>query len=191
MRTPTRSLLITATAGALILAACGGDDDSSDDTTATTEAAATTDASSDDTTATTDDMADGDDVADGDDSGDDGSSSGDFTPGDIEFRAVNQLDRPVDLYVRTSGLVEAFLVQEGLQPGEVSDLYAPPAEGIFLVTEAGATDPTCVVDCTDFISEQSTVFVENGPIRTVVLYDDEAGISSAIELWEDPHRRGS
>ncbi|MEO1057523.1 MAG: hypothetical protein AAFY28_11470 [Actinomycetota bacterium] len=191
MRTPTRSLLITATAGALILAACGSDDDSSDDTTATTEAAATTDAPSDDTTATTDgdNMAD-DDMADGDDSGDGGdggSSSGDFTPGDIEFRAVNQLDRPVDLYLRTTGLVEASLVQSGLQPGEVSDLYAPPTDGVFLVTEEGATDPTCVVDCTDFIGEFSTAFEENGPIRTIVLYDDDfAGEARGLELWEDP-----
>ena len=186
MRTPRRTLLITAAAGVLVLAACLSDDDSGDDTTATTAAAATTDAASDDTTATTerDDVAD----ADGSDDGGDDSSSGDFTPGDIEFRTVNQLERPVDLYVRTTGLVEASLVQAGLQPGEGSELYAPPNEGVFLVTEEGATDPTCVVDCSDFIGEFGTAFQEdNGPTRTVVLHEVEfAGESRGLELWEDP-----
>ncbi|MFN3255888.1 MAG: hypothetical protein ACE37B_09330 [Ilumatobacter sp.] len=98
---------------------------------------------------------------------------------------MNLLDEPVDVYVRTSGFVEAFSIQEDLAPGEVSNVAAPPADGVFLVTLAGAGDPTCVVGCDHFISE-TTAFQTEGPFHTVVLYDDEFDSPRAFDLWELP-----
>jgi hypothetical protein len=168
---------IALVASMLMVAACGGggdDDSASDDTEATTtEAASSTDA-----TETTD-------AAAPDDTTGAGGSSGDFEPGDIEFRVVNTLDEPVDIYVRTTGLVEAFTIAEGVAPGTVTDLVAPPTDGVFLVTEAGAGDATCVGSCDHFITELSA-FPEQGPIHTVVLYTDDAGTASAFDLWEQP-----
>jgi len=168
-------------ASVLFVAACGG---GSDDTTADSEAQATTNApaadSSDDTT--TDD---GSSAPDSTGSADTAGSVGDFEPGDVEFRVVNTLDEPVDIYVRTTGLVEAFTVAEGVEPGAVTDLVAPPTDGKFLVTEAGAGDPTCVTSCDHFIAELSA-FEEQGLIHTVVLYTDETGEPASFDLWEQP-----
>ncbi len=107
---------------------------------------------------------------------------GDFTPGDVQFRAVNLLDEPVDLYVRTQGFVEAFLVEPGLAPGEVSDFHAPPADGTFLVIEAGAGDATCVATCPQIITNLS-ISPTDGPTHTVVLHNRD-GQRAAFDLWE-------
>ncbi len=112
-------------------------------------------------------------------------SSGTFEPGSVEFRAVNLLDVPVDIYVRTTGLVEAFLVDEGVAPGAVTELVAPPEGGRYVVTQAGAGDPTCVSGCDHFIAELSA-FPEDGPVFTVVLYEDEFSGPRGLDLWEQP-----
>lgn len=199
-------LAAAATVAVLGLTACGSDDDdTADDVTDTTapSTASTTDGT-DDATAETDDGAGssgvtvttestGDDAA-AEDAGDAGDAGGpdDYTPGDIEFRLVNVSDAPVDVYVRTTGLVEAFLVEAGVAPGEVTDFVAPPADGNYVVAEAGAGDPTCVGNCPQFLAELST-FPEEGPFRTVVLHDDEFDGPSAFVLWEQPdeNRAGS
>lgn len=196
--------LAAALVAALVVAGCGGDHAGSVDEDSTS-------ASVDDTIGIAgDDTADdgrgefddamaggGDEAVDADDafaaSGEEvPSAEPSFELGDIGFRVVNTLDEPVDLYVRTTGLVEAFVVEEALAPGAVSDFHRPPTEGTFLVTEAGAGDATCVSECDQFIAQLAT-FPEEGPVRTVVLYADDAGEPAAVELWEqpDPSREGS
>lgn len=112
-------------------------------------------------------------------------SSGTFEPGSTEFRAVNLLDVPVDIYVRTTGLVEAFAIEENVAPGAVTEFVAPPEGGRYIVTGAGAGDPTCVSGCDHFIGELSA-FEENGSVYTVVLYNDEFSGPRALDLWEQP-----
>jgi hypothetical protein len=111
-------------------------------------------------------------------------TGGDYVPGEIEYRVVNLLSAPVDVYVRTDGFVEAFLMQEGLAAGETSGFYAPPTDGRLVVTEAGAGDATCVVGCDHFIAELSA-FASDGAVHTVFLYE-EAGVAAAFDLWESP-----
>jgi hypothetical protein len=72
-----------------------------------------------------------------------------------------------------------------VQPGEVTDFVAPPIDGVFLVTEAGAGDATCVSGCDHFIAELSA-FDDEGPVHTVVIYDDGFGGASGFDLWEQP-----
>lgn len=168
-----RTAFALAAVGALLLAACGGGESKSETTAAPNTTGAATD------TTVNDSMAP--DTTEG--------SSGDYTPGDIEYRVVNLLAEPVDLYVRTQGLVEAFLVEEGLAAGAVSDFYAPPADGIFLVTEGGAGDAECVGSCPHFIAELSP-FVDDGPTHTVLLHD-ASGQRSAFDLWESPSEASS
>lgn len=110
---------------------------------------------------------------------------GGFEPGDAVFRAFNALDRPVDLYVRTTGLVKAFPIQSGLAPGAVSEFVAPPEGGSFVVTEAGAGNPTCVTGCDHFVTILSALS-DSGPTYTAVLHDDEFSGAGAIDLWEEP-----
>jgi hypothetical protein len=105
---------------------------------------------------------------------------------------LNLLDEPVDLYVRTTGLVEAFSVQPGLAAGELSDMHAPPADGVFVATTAGAGDAECVVDCDHFLVEL-TASAPEGDVRTIVLYAapegstfDEPGTPVNFDLWENP-----
>jgi hypothetical protein len=114
---------------------------------------------------------------------DDVAGAGDFTPGEIEYRVVNLLDEPVDVYVRTSGLVEAFLVDPAVAPGAVTDFHAPPVDGVFVVTEADAGDATCVVGCDHFIA-QLNAFPDDGTVHTVLLHDAD-GTRSTFDLWED------
>lgn len=111
-------------------------------------------------------------------------TAGEHVPGAIEYRVVNLLSEPVDVYVRTDGFVEAFLMQEGLAAGEISDFYAPPTDGRLVVTEAGAGDATCVVGCDHFIAELSA-FADYGPVHTVLLYEED-GVAAAFDLWESP-----
>lgn len=106
--------------------------------------------------------------------------------GAIQFRVVNLRHddsgaaAPVDIYVRTQGLVQAAQVQMGLGYGAATDYFAPPDPGTVVVTSAGAGDPTCVASCPHIVSESSTNFGE-GAARTIILYDD-----GALELWHDP-----
>jgi hypothetical protein len=106
--------------------------------------------------------------------------------GEIKFRVVNLwrddsgAPSPVDVYVRTQGLVQAAPVIAPLVYGAATDYFMPPDPGKVVVTTAGAGDPTCVASCPHFISESSTNFGE-GDARTVILYGD-----GALELWENP-----
>ena len=176
-RSSAARLSVLVAAVSLVAAACGGDDDSSDDadepapatSAASDEDVATTDAPTTETPAT---EAPAEEPAD------------DYEPGDIEYRVVNLLDTPADVYVRSNGLVEAWLVEEGLPPGAVSDLYAPPADGKVVITQPGAGDATCVVDCDHFIAEASA-FEGTGDVHTVVLHDAD-GEPGALDLWEEP-----
>ncbi|HUE45463.1 MAG TPA: hypothetical protein VMO81_04350, partial [Aestuariivirgaceae bacterium] len=83
-----------------------------------------------------------------------------LTPGTIQFRVVNLREEgtPVDVYVRTMGLVQAAPVQMGLGYAEVTDYFAPPDPGTVVITTAGAGDPTCVAECPHIISSSSTNF---------------------------------
>jgi len=165
---------------ALIAACGGGSDDSSSEPVATDAPIVTDEPVGVDSGATDDTIS----PATSDSSGGVGSA-GDFEPGDIGFRVVNALDEPVDIYVRTSGLVEAFTIAEGVEPFAVTDLVAPPTDGTYVVTEAGAGDPTCVMECDHFIAEL-TAFGDDGPVHTVVLYNDDTGEPAAFDLWEQP-----
>lgn len=93
----------------------------------------------------------------------------DFVPGSVPYRVVNLAGAPVDVYVRSQRLVQAWLVEEALATGEVLDYVSPPDPGTLLITAAGAGDPTCVGTCPHFlasigntsgISTQSTVVVQ-------------------------------
>lgn len=107
-----------------------------------------------------------------------------FEPGDVEYRLVNLTDQPVDVYVRTQGLVQAFEAELGVAPGAVTEPVAPPERGTFLVTSAGAGDPECVASC-DHVLVALTAFADNGPVHTVVLHDGY-GRPEAFDLWESP-----
>ncbi|MGB0113019.1 MAG: hypothetical protein WBP59_07340, partial [Ilumatobacteraceae bacterium] len=182
--TPTR-LTMALVAALSLVAACGGGSDSDADSE---PAADTTAAAQPDTTADTDTTTgDGDDEPTVTEPSDDDSIGGvgDYDPSDVEYRVVNVLDVPVDVYGRTMGLVEAYLIEASVAPGTVTDLVAPPADGILLITDEGADDITCVSTCDHFIAELST-YPEEGPVRTVVLYNDETGEPSAFDMWESP-----
>ena len=183
-----------AAAVAIAVAACGGSDGDSDtepadepadDTADDADAAADADAADDGNT--TDDAVDDEaddtmgDGSDADGTGDGGRSSGTFEPGPIAFRSINLLDQPVDLYVRTTGLLEGFDVETGVAPGAITGYAAPPEGGSYIVTVAGGGDPTCVIDCDHFIAELSGAFGE-GAERTVILYDDPFDGPRAFEL---------
>ena len=165
MRTRTKQAVATIVA-LVALAACGGDDGGT--TAATTPADATTatdgtGGAPETTAATIDDS---------------------YTGGSVAIRVVNLLDENVDVYVRTDGLVQAYLVAPGLAPGEVSDFYSPPTDGELVVTGAGAGDPECVIDCPHFLAEVGTD-ADYGPVHTLLLVTDE-GSPSSLDLWEQP-----
>lgn len=197
MRSTTIRRAALAAAVAITVAACGGSDSESDAEPAVETDAADdtepTDGDTDDELFTEDDdpegAGDAGDDAPADESGDSGdadtddesTSSGTYEPGPIGFRAVNLLDQPVDLYVRTTGLVEGFPVEMSVGPGAVTGYANPPAEGKYIVTVEGGGDPTCVVDCDHFIAELSGAFGE-GAERTVILYDDPFDGPRAFEL---------
>lgn len=177
---------------ALALAACGGDDDAEPPADEPADAPAddaTSDPAPDDTDAAADDQdagtgSDSSDGSDGasSDSGDERPST--YQPGPVEYRLVNLTAEPVDVYVRTQGLVQAFEIQLGVEPDSVTDLIAPPADGTFLVTTAGADDPECVSGCDQFLASL-TAFPDDGPVHTVLLYDADGAIE-AFDLWESP-----
>lgn len=112
------------------------------------------------------------------------TSDGTWDPGDVQMRVVNLLAEPVDVYVRTTGFIEADSAFSGVEPGAVTDLVAPPADGSLVVTVAGAGDPECVGSCPHFLAEISATLPE-GPVRTVVLHDLD-GTPAAFDIWESP-----
>ncbi len=168
MHTSTRQALAGAFALSLALVACGSDDKGGASLgtaggSAASETAPTGTGATETTAATIDDSYDG---------------------GDVAVRVVNLLPDEVDVYVRTSGLVQAYLVAPGLAPGEVSAFYNPPTDGELVVTTAGAGDPECVIDCSHFLAEVGT-YADYGPVHTLILTNDE-GVPSSLDLWEQP-----
>ena len=107
-----------------------------------------------------------------------------FTPGTIGVRVVNLLAENLDLYVRTTGRVQAFLVQEGLAPNASSEFFFPPEGGNLVVIPAGAGNATCVVRCEHFIAT-ARVSPPEGNAHTLIVYDDN-GRKAGMDLWENP-----
>ena len=105
---------------------------------------------------------------------------GDFEPGAVRFRVANVSSAPVDVYVRTQGVVEAYRMTEGLAPGTVTDYLAPPDPGTLVVTRAGAGDPACVASCPHFIGTWSTTSGVSNQ-QTVIIGD-----AGGTDLWEHP-----
>lgn len=180
---------------ALALAACGGgDDDETGDDVESSETAATSEPIDDagdetgDDTATTDgtattatsSVAPGDTATTEDDR--DGSG-GTYEPGPIGYRVVNSTDQTVDVYVRTTGLVEAFDAQLGVEPGVVTEFFYPPEGGPIVVTTAGAGDATCVASC-DHILANVSAFDGTGDVFTLVMHD-ASGRVETLELYEE------
>lgn len=181
-----RHRVLTATiAGVLLLASCGGGDDASSDEPTTTEPAAPETAAPDAT--------DPPDVPDTDaPDGTEPTVADDYTPGDLSFRLVNLLAEPVDVYVRTQGLVTAYPMTTDVTTAGVTDLFAPPVDGSFVVTTAGSTDPECVIDCPDIVTNLTATAPE-GDVRTVIVYSApegdafaEPGTPQTFDLWENP-----
>lgn len=188
MNRTTRRCAAALAVTTLTLAACGGSDadesessDSGDDVAAT--AAPADDSAGDEPVAepVAEEPAADEPVADEPVA----EASGTFEPGPISFRTVNLSSAPVDIYAITNGLREAFPLASGVAPGDVTDFTQPPNEGRYLILEAGATDPTCVIDCVGHISELFS-FEEEGPTRTVLVYDNEEGEQATFEIWEQP-----
>jgi len=168
MRTPTRQALAVVFALSLAFAACSSDDKGgaglgTAGESAASETAPTGTGAMPTTPAAVDTSYDG---------------------GEVAVRVVNLLDDEVDVYVRTSGLVQAYLVAPGLAPGEVSEFYNPPADGELVVTTAGAGEADCVIDCPHFLASVST-YADYGPVHTLILANDE-GVPSSLDLWEQP-----
>ncbi|MCW5713370.1 MAG: hypothetical protein KIT43_02470 [Bauldia sp.] len=110
------------------------------------------------------------------------ADAGAYEPGPLRFRVVNLLDQPVDVYVRSTGLVRAYPAEMGVTAGGITEFYNPPAGGSYVVTTAGAGDATCVTGCTHFITNE-TLHPDDGDAFTVILYD-AAGTARAMRLWE-------
>ena len=106
-----------------------------------------------------------------------------LVPGSIAYRVVNLTAGPVDVYVRTQGVVHAFPAANALAPGAVTEDLFPPEPGEVVVLPSGGasgvTDPECVIDCT-FPGESTTSFGD-GDRRLLVVRDD-----GATEYWEHP-----
>jgi len=169
-----RALVFMGMALALVAAACSsGSSDSAEAADTPVSEEATSAPSNDDGTSAEEPTAEP------------AETSGTYEPGSVEFRAVNLLDVPVDIYVRTTGLVEAFAIQQGVAPGAVTQFVAPPEGGRYVVTDAGAGDPTCVSGCDHFIVELSGT-ADGGPVQTVILYEDEFSGPRGFDLWEQP-----
>ena len=208
--TPPRTLSWRHSAvvvGVLALAAAcgGGDDDSSSGDTGTTDAM-TTDAMTTEAPDTGDDA----DTTGAPDAGDDAettvpsdtadepsgsteppaaaeeagdATSGTYEPGPIGYRVVNSTDLDVDVYVRTTGIVEAFEAQLDVGPGVVTEFFYPPAGGPIVVTTAGADDATCVASC-DHILANVSAFDDTGDVFTLVMHD-ASGRVETLELYEE------
>lgn len=158
----SRSLAAASLIAAGLLAGCGGSSSSSPSTAAPTTAAPTVTAAP-----TTE------------------APGGDYDEGSIGYRVLNVLDRPVDVFVRTTGLVQAFAVDLGLAPGEVSGYHFPPEGGRLIITEGGAGDPECVTGCDHFIAEAGPI-PEAGDTRTLVVYQDQfSDRGLTFDVWEN------
>ena len=105
---------------------------------------------------------------------------GDYTPGAVSFRVVNARSTPVDVYVRTQGLVQAYRITLGLAPGQATDYVAPPDPGTLVVITAGSGNPTCVATCPHILGTWSTTAGVSDQ-HTVIVSDGDAA-----DLWEHP-----
>lgn len=105
---------------------------------------------------------------------------GDYQPGPVRFRVANVSTAPVDVYVRTQGLVRAYLITPGLAPGTATDYVAPPDPGTLVVTRAGAGDPTCVASCPHIVGTWATT-AGTSDQYTVIISD-----AGGTDLWENP-----
>lgn len=103
-----------------------------------------------------------------------------IVPGAIAYRVVNETSAPVDVYIRTQGLVTAQIAQASLVPGAVSTDLFPPDPGTVVVLPQGSGDPTCTSGC-GFLAESSTNFGE-GDLRILVVGAD----GTAPEFWANP-----
>jgi hypothetical protein len=99
--------------------------------------------------------------------------------GSIGYRIVNQTNAPIDVYVRSQGIVRASLAKAALGPVEVTDELFPPEPGEIVVLPAGAGDPTCVISC-DFAAE-ATSNTGEGKHRILVVRG-----ADSTEYWADP-----
>jgi hypothetical protein len=99
--------------------------------------------------------------------------------GSIGYRVVNETNAPIDIYVRSQGVVRASLAKAALGPVEVTAELFPPEPGEIVILPAGAGDPTCVISC-DFAAEASTNGGE-GSHRIILV----RGADSS-EFWADP-----
>ncbi len=154
---------------ALLVSSCGDDDNSS---------------TSDGAEAPVEDAQTDEDESSGSVSGLDGGV-GDFTPGDRSFRIVNLSEQAIDVYGFTTGLVEHYEIELGVEPDEITEYLAPPEDGKLVLFEAGATDVTEFgADNLGEFSESS--FEENGNRHTIVMgTSPETGELDLFELWEE------
>ncbi|MEI7744927.1 MAG: hypothetical protein WCK58_14410, partial [Chloroflexota bacterium] len=93
-----------------------------------------------------------------------------IAPGTIAYRVVNASSGPVDVYIRTQGLVTAAPAAMAVAPGAVTLDFFPPEPGTVVVLKAGSGDPTCVSGCS-FLGESSTNAGE-GDRRILVVGSD-------------------
>jgi hypothetical protein len=107
------------------------------------------------------------------------SAAAALVPGSIAYRVLNQTASPVDVYLRSQGLVQAEPAALGLEPGDLTDALFPPDPGAVVVLPAGEGDATCVSGCS-FLAESTTTFGE-GDLRIVVVGQD-----GATEFWANP-----
>ncbi|MFK7919251.1 MAG: hypothetical protein AB8G14_14340 [Ilumatobacter sp.] len=199
MTTTTRRCVAALATTALFATACGGGSDDADAQSAdpagdaaegVTETASDGDADTDDADInavdadedTPAEQADDEAGAESDPAPD---QAGTFEPGPVQFRTVNLSDAPVDIWAVTNGVREAFPLASSVAPGAITEFVAPPLDGRYLLTVEGEQDPTCVIDCVGHISELFS-FAEEGPSRTVLVYDDEQGNTTTFEAWELP-----
>ncbi|HYO44457.1 MAG TPA: hypothetical protein VES19_14765 [Candidatus Limnocylindrales bacterium] len=103
----------------------------------------------------------------------------DLVPGAIAFRVVNLTASPVDVWIRSQGLVRAEPAVTGLAPDGVTPDLFPPDPGEVVVLPAGTGDATCVADCA-FLGSTTTGFGD-GDRRVLVVRED-----GATEYWEHP-----
>ncbi|MCB0968497.1 MAG: hypothetical protein KDB37_16820 [Ilumatobacter sp.] len=177
---------------ALALAACGGGDDDTDaDDTDVVDAEADEPAAEPADDATTTEPTDAGDETTGatDESVStttpaDDASGGTYEPGPIGYRVVSLLDEPVDVYVRTTGLVEAFEAQMGVEPGAVTEFFYPPEGGPLVITTAGSGDATCVATCDHILANVSS-FDGSGDVHTLVLYEADGRVTT-FDAYEEP-----
>ena len=105
----------------------------------------------------------------------------DYVSGSVPYRVVNLAAAPIDVYVRSQGLVSAWLVEAGLAAGEVLDYVSPPDPGSLVITTAGSDDPTCVGSCPHFLASIGNTSGSSSQ-STVVIHPE-----GVTEYWEQPN----